>query len=502
MTTPPLRSEVGGADAGEPALRSAATAGVRWSAVSMVGTQLSRVLFSLLLALLLGPEAMGVVGQATVFVVFSTLLLDQGFGMALVQKATITEDDRATAFTLNLLSAVVLVALTLALAPWYEDFMRTPGLALVLSVLSGTLLLKATFASLRAQLVRRLDFKLISMIEVGAVALSGVAGTAAALLDAGHWALVVQSFVLDGTAAVFAVFVAGLPRLRIRRASLREMWGFSRNVLGAQLLSFVSRNSDNLVVGRVLGAAALGHYGLAYRVLTLPLQLFGQTVTRVTFPVLSRVSADPPAMARAFLLGTRCLVVVIVPCMTALAALVPLLVREVFGPVWAPAVPVMQVFCVTAVLQVSLSLVGPTWMAAGRPQYDFRYGLANSTLSLASFVAGAHLAGVVGVAFGYTAVIVVLLPLTVALLRRVMPLPVGDLLRAVGPALLVGALAAGVTFGLPALHPGPVGEVAGVLLGAAAYVGLLALVARDTLRTTLAVAGEVLPLHRLRRRRA
>ena len=460
------------------------------------------MLFSLLLALLLGPEAMGVVGQATVFVVFATLLLDQGFGMALIQKATVSEQDKATVFTLNLLSAVVLVALTVALAPWYEDFMRTPGLALVLIALSGTLLLKATFASLRAQMVRKLDFKRISVIEVGAVTLSGLAGTAAALLGAGYWSLVVQSFVLDGAAAVFAVFVAGLPRPGLRRDSLREMWGFSRNVLGSQLLSFVARNGDNLVVGRTLGATALGHYSLAYRVLTLPLQLLGQTVTRVSFPVLSRVSADPPALARAFLLGTRCLAVVVLPCMTALAALVPLLVREVFGPVWAPAVPVMQVFCATAVLQVTTSLVGPTWMASGRAHYDFRYGLVNSSLSLVSFVVGAHLAGVVGVALGYTCVGLLLLPLAVVLLRRVMPLPVGDLLRAVGPALLVGALAAGVTFGLPALHPGPVGEVAGVLLGAAAYVGLLALVARDTLRTTLAVAGEVLPLHRLRRRRA
>ena len=43
-------------------------------------------------------------------------------------------------------------------------------------------------------------------------------------------------------------------------AELRQIFRFSANLTGFNLLNFVSRNADNTIIGRVMGSAALGVY--------------------------------------------------------------------------------------------------------------------------------------------------------------------------------------------------------------------------------------------------
>src|SRR5262249_15570128 len=60
------------------------------------------------------------------------------------------------------------------------------------------------------------------------------------------------------------------PQLRFSVASLRDLGGFSIRVFGQRLLYYLHRNVDNLLVGRFLGAAALGVYALAYNLMLVP----------------------------------------------------------------------------------------------------------------------------------------------------------------------------------------------------------------------------------------
>ena len=61
--------------------------------------------------------------------------------------------------------------------------------------------------------------------------------------------------------------------------------------MGAELVKFLSENTDKFLVARVLGATELGFYSLAYRVLLLPLLMMEQA-GRVILPAFSRVQDD------------------------------------------------------------------------------------------------------------------------------------------------------------------------------------------------------------------
>src|SRR5690349_12258408 len=102
---------------------------MRWSGFSVVGRELSRTVFTIVLARLVGPDDFGVVAQALVYIGIISLLLDQGFSSALIQRKDVHPDMPGVVVSVNLAVGGALAVLTVAIAPLWAAFMRTPELA-------------------------------------------------------------------------------------------------------------------------------------------------------------------------------------------------------------------------------------------------------------------------------------------------------------------------------------------------------------------------------------
>ena len=75
---------------------TALSSGMRWSGNSVIGREGCRVLFTIALARMVGPDASSIVAQAVVYIGVIGLLLDQGFSSALIQRPRL-EDAHAWA---------------------------------------------------------------------------------------------------------------------------------------------------------------------------------------------------------------------------------------------------------------------------------------------------------------------------------------------------------------------------------------------------------------------
>ena len=62
------------------------SSGLRWSGISVVGREVSRSIFTIVLARIVGPDDFGIVLQAMVYIGIVSLALDQGFSSALIQR--------------------------------------------------------------------------------------------------------------------------------------------------------------------------------------------------------------------------------------------------------------------------------------------------------------------------------------------------------------------------------------------------------------------------------
>ncbi|HEU0103269.1 MAG TPA: lipopolysaccharide biosynthesis protein [Mycobacteriales bacterium] len=450
------------------------SAAVRWSALGVGGKQALQLAFGLALARLLGPQAYGVVGAATIFVTLSILLLDQGLSAALIQRTALTPRMPGAAMSLNLASGVVLGLLTLLLAPAAADFLNTPELAGVLRLLALGLLLKAAAIAPRALASRALRFRPLAVADLSGAAVGAAGGLAAALLGAGYHALVVQILLSDLVVLVVLLRATRGPWPNLAARELRPLLPFGLRLFATNSVAYSTRNVDNVLVGRYLGTVDLAFYSMAYRVLVLPVQLVGQSVNRVLFPVLSRIADDRARVGATLLRALELLSLVAFPAMALVACAAPELVVLGLGEDWLPTAPLITVLALAGARETVVYTTPALISALGRARLNLRFQLVSSGVQVVGIVCGVPF-GVLGVAVGYAVAGCVLTPVSLVLQRSLAGVPVRRQLRAVWPAVHASAWAGA---GYLLVRRTGLDDLPVLLLGAATYTAVLLLVLR------------------------
>jgi PST family polysaccharide transporter len=286
-------------------------------------------------------------------------------------------------------------------------------------------------------------------LELRSMAAALVAGTLAVTLafgGFGPWALVMQPLASVTVSTILLwTFARWRPRRSFSRRKLREIRSFGGNVSGMLVLFQLNQNTDNVLVGRFLGASALGSYALAYNVILVPFSRLASPLHDVVYPVFTRLQDDPERLSRVWLRTVRLLAAVAAPAMLVLAVCAPDLVHVVFGEKWAAAVPVMQILAWVGALYVIQGLNSVLLQALGRTQLLFRYALASFAAGLASFVLGLQW-GIVGVAACFAAVLTVIGPVYMTLTAHAVGVRGPDVVRAIAGVVAAAAVAASGAF--------------------------------------------------------
>ena len=483
-----------------PVTRQQAASSLRWNSVGTTGREGMRVLFSLILAAWLGPKNFGIVGQAAVYTALTSLFIDQGFSAALIRLKRITRAHEASVFVITVVAAGSVAVMTYLLAPAVAAFFRTPELTAILRVLAVGTLMKGFMVVPHALLVREMRFRFLATAELSGTLASGAAGLAAALLGAEYWSLVIMLMAYDVWTLVAYLGGAGRPAFRWTREAFRDVFSFSLNMMGAQLVNYASRNLDNVIIGRVLGPSALAFYSLSYRVMMLPIQNLARVVTRVTLPMYARLQDDRARLAREYVLGTQMLAVASFPPMIALIVIAPVAIPTLLGPEWEPAVVPMQILAFTGMRQTASTLGSTIIAACGRADWQFRFSLFSAAVVVASFFIGVNW-GVVGVAAAYTIVSAFLMPILAVMVGKLIPVSFGAWLRALLPAASSGLVAAAAgTLALEGVQNAGLGNYAAIVAGGAGVMGGFALTLRLAWSGDWASAREMVELLLLRRR--
>lgn len=384
--------------------------GVKWNAISLVGRQGLIMIFSLVLARLLGPGAYGVIAQASIYISLTTLILDQGLTAALVSRRSVSREAAAAASTVNVVLGISVAVVTILIARALADFFRTPSLQPVLWVLGAALILKALAIVPRMLLTRSMSFRAIAISDVGGALIGGLAGIIGALSGLDYWALVLQLVLSDCFAAVVLVVSARPPWPGLRFSAIRGDASFSGRVFVGNLVSFSSRNVDNILIGRVFGANDLAYYSLSYRVLLTPVQMIGQVVTRVLFPAISRVRDDLTAVQTLIVRSTGTISSIAFPLMGFVAVSAVESVNVFLGAEWAPAIVVLQVLAVTGARQAVTAINAPVLLGLGLSKVHLRFNLVAAFVQIAGMILGLPW-GIYGVAVGYTVAGIMLTPI-------------------------------------------------------------------------------------------
>lgn len=394
-----------------------AAIGVRWSLGAVMAKQGFQLLCAITLARILGPEAYGVISAATVYIMLMTMVLDQGLSAALIQREDINRRLAGACAGLNLIMALFLAGLTVLMAGPIADFFRFAGVEQVLLLLAAALPLKALAIVPRSLLSRGLLFRSIGAADIAAAAFGAAAGITAALFGAGYFAIVFQVYATDLLTALALLAAARGPLPNLRLGQVRPLLAFSANVFAINWLAYFSRNTDNILIGRVLGMSALSFYGMAYRIMVIPVQLIGQTVNRVMFPVISRSAKDPEAVAGHLYTTMSLLSMLVFPLMALVASASHDLVLVALGDAWLPAAPLIAVLAIGGARETVFYITPPLMKGLGHAGLNLRYELVAFTVQVGGIVVGLQF-GLFGVAIGVASAGFLLVPVLFVIQKR------------------------------------------------------------------------------------
>src|SRR5262245_5305024 len=366
-----------------------AAGGIAYVGAAQVFNIVLATVSTIVVARILSPSDFGVVAMVTPIASFLAIFQNLGLNQATIQAKTITHEQINALFWLTMASSAVITVLLLALSPVVAWFYKDSRAGLLCAASSITVLLTGSALQHTALLNKHLRFKVLSMIAMASASVTFGATVASALWLHNFWAIWLGG--LSGTLCnVLLVWLldSWRPGFKVDMTGTRNMVAFGANLAGFNLLNFLSRNLDNILIARVWGANAVGLYDRSYKLMMFPLQNINSPVGQVMLPVLSRLRDDGPRYRRAFLVALRGLAFVCVPGVAVAAASSDRLIPLLLGKHWAEASPIFFWLSLAALTTPISNSTGWLFITSGRTASMMRWGVFDTIITLIAFVVG------------------------------------------------------------------------------------------------------------------
>lgn len=374
------------------------TRGLGWKLLSVSVGQAGQSLVAILLARLLLPRDFGLAGMAFVFSGLAGILTDLSLGAALVQRRSLTEEDRSTVFWTAAAGGFALSLAGVAVSPLVADFFSTPRVAPLFAALSAGFFLSALGSTQTALLTREMNFRSLELRQIGSTLFGAAVAVGLALAGLGPWAIIGQSLCTYGASTILLWTLSPWrPQFVFSLESFRTLGSFGFKTLLSKLLLYINLNGDNLLIGRYLGSAALGIYSVAFNVMFLPMARVVTPIRDVFYAAFVRLQNDPRRLGEVWLQVNRLASSLLVPAFLGLAIVAPDFVPVVLGRRWHAAIPVLQLLSLAGIAQSLQAFNGNVYQARGRPGLFLSFMIFSTAVTFGAFVLGLHW-GVAGVA--------------------------------------------------------------------------------------------------------
>lgn len=383
-----MRSDGERADSHGPAGQGIAMRAIRggyWLLGLRATNQLLNVVKLLVLARLLAPDQFGVMGVALLTTGVVSLATETGLEQALIQRKGDIEPYMNSAWTLLVARGAVILAIAWIAGPLAADFFDVAEASSIVRAIGVALFIEG-FANISLiRFKKQLDFKRQVVYEISGSITDVAVSIIAAILLQSVWALVIGRLAASLVQTTVSYLVRPhRPRFDFDRARAGELLHFGKWILGSSVLVFLLTQGDDILVGRVLGAAALGLYQMAYRIACLPATEITSLISQVTLPAYSMIQDDVPRLRGAY---ERVLVLTSVLSFFFAAAVFVLGKDSVglfMGAKWLPMVPAMQVLVWWGIVRGLNSSQSPIFLALGMPKVVTRQQAVQAVLMYAS----------------------------------------------------------------------------------------------------------------------
>jgi lipopolysaccharide exporter len=440
------------------------------------------------LAALLSPRDFGLYGMAMLCMVALETVSATGFEQALIHQKQESTSYLEVVWTVRLIRGLVLAALFFEIAPWAAAFFEEPAATPLMRVLSLSFVFQGLTNTGVVDFQKKLEFHKEFAYRFSGILVDLVVAVVCAYLLRSALAFVLGTVAGSMTRLLVSYWIHPLrPRFRFDAKKSKELFSYGMWMLFVDITEFVSQHGASIVIGKIIGAEALGLFQTANRISNIVVMKLGTTVNRVAFPAYAELQRSVDHLQGAYKRIAGFSATLFTPAAVGIICVGPDFTRIFLGLKWMPMVPAVLILSIASLL-LSMAWTGqPAFMGRGHPQVVLHMQLTMAVTVLLCIYPLSVRWGINGAAVAVVVSSITTLAVWYINIRREIGLTMKDIGIILAPPLIASILMAGALYGLRVLIipllPGShlwdiLWFVCMILSGAIIYFALIALFQR------------------------
>ncbi len=241
----------------------------------------------------MSPTDFGLVGIATVFIVFTQGLSNLGLSSGLIREEKPTESQLNTVFYFGLVVAFMLSFTLFFSASIIAKFYGIPELKNITRSISFLFVLNSLNTVQSALFYKNLEIKVTRIASVYAAIISGIIGITLAYAGFGVYSLVFSSYTINIVFTIIVWFKSKWrPQIIFNLADLKKLLPFGFRVFLIEYLDQVYSKLDVFLIGKFFSPATLGYYFRALSLNQVITKYSAQSLSGVFFPAIRSFNYD------------------------------------------------------------------------------------------------------------------------------------------------------------------------------------------------------------------
>jgi PST family polysaccharide transporter len=341
---------------------------------------------NLILARLLTPEDFGLVASVVLLTTFLGIINSGGLAQATIRESSINHQKISALVWVNVCIGLILAVISLIAAPFIAGFFGDARITQIIYLFSLSILATSVSIQYRALLLRNFLYLKLNTIDLLCLGTGISTSVLLAMNGFGYWSIVIGTTTTAVLKPIgYVAMTRWLPSLVLKKAGIRSMLKFGADVIGFQFINYFTRNLDNILIGRVLGVAALGQYSFAYRLAVAPIAQICGPINNALLPALSRLKDEPEAYQEIYSRYTRLLAIFLVLPIASAGFFGQSLLIYLAGPEWSLAGETLEWLALACCMQPLANLTGIVFLTTGRTRPQLYWALFIAPFVWATF---------------------------------------------------------------------------------------------------------------------
>ena len=327
------------------------TGSIIWKFLERSSVQIINLVVQILLARILATEQFGSLAIILVFYNLADLIVQKGFGSALIRKDELSKADLDSVFLLSLALACICSLIIVIFSERICIYYNNNSLLWPLRVMGFSLLLSPAYCVCNSLLIREMQFKKIFIRSFCGTVISGTLAIISALKGFGLWALVIQMITNQLILTLLMCFSTKYwGGSHFSKEAFWDVFSFGKNVLITEFLLTLLESLRTLLIGKQYSTEDLAYYDRGQVYPATLMRAINDTLFSTLLPFFSKIHNDKQKLRLHFETVLYYATLIVFPTFLGLAAVSKTLICLLLTDKWIDSIIYMEIFCVYQVV--------------------------------------------------------------------------------------------------------------------------------------------------------